>query len=193
MEKKFFETIKIIDGKPQNLAYHQARVDRTIKENFFHESFDLKRHINFNRDGLYKCKLIYSDMFEELTFDPYTPKIIKTIKLVDANIDYSYKYFDRENINKLKPEGIDEIIIIKNGLITDTTIANISLKIDDIWYTPQTPILQGTQREKLLYEGKIQPKKLSIDALHEASQIGFMNAMIGWVIYDKTKLSISSV
>lgn len=191
MKKLFFETIKIVDGVAQNLEYHQKRVDWTLWDNFEGASLDLAQYINFDSDGLYKCKIVYSDKFESVIFEPYTKKEIITIKLIESDIDYRYKYLERESLNRLKPEGYDEIIIIKNGFLSDTSIANIVLKIDEIWYTPKTPLLRGTTREKYLLENKIIPKDLTIQDLNRATQIGFLNAMIDFVIYDKTKLSIN--
>ena len=191
MKKLFFETIRVVDGVPLNLKYHQKRVDWTIFNNFEKESFDLAQYIKLDTKGLYKCKIIYSDKFESITFEPYIQKEIITIKLVESDIDYRYKYLERGNLNRLKPQGFDEIIIIKNGYLTDSLIANIALKIDGIFYTPKTPLLRGTTREKYLFENKIIERDLTLMDLSDATHIGFLNAMIDFVIYDKTKLSIN--
>lgn len=34
MQQQFVETIKIANGKPSNLPYHQARMERTIRHFF---------------------------------------------------------------------------------------------------------------------------------------------------------------
>ena len=39
----------------------------------------------------------------------------------------------------------DEILITRNGLLTDTSIANIALFNGKEWHTPKHPLLKGVQ------------------------------------------------
>ena len=48
----------------------------------------------------------------------------------------------------------DEILIIKDGHITDTSISNIVFRLPDGWWlTPFTPLLKGIMRTYLLESG----------------------------------------
>ena len=47
---------------------------------------------------------------------------------------------------------------MKQGLLTDTSIANIALSDGTHWYTPAHPLLKGTKRAALLEEGILQEK-----------------------------------
>ena len=52
----------------------------------------------------------------------------------------------------------DDILIVKNGLLTDTSIANIALYDGNDWYTPLHPLLKGTKRAELLDKGVLKEK-----------------------------------
>lgn len=77
--------------------------------------------------------------------------------------------------------GCDDILIVKNNLITDTSIANIAFLLDGQWFTPKSPLLKGTTRARLIDEGKIKIAHLRLSDVNNTSKIALMNAMMGWV------------
>ena len=89
------------------------------------------------------------------------------------------KYTDRSLINTLFAQrgACDEIIIIKNGKVTDCSIGNLIFRQGKKWYTPDTPLLLGTQREKLLQEGKIQECTIFQEDIVNFDEIKIINAM----------------
>jgi 4-amino-4-deoxychorismate lyase len=95
-------------------------------------------------------------------------------------IYYSLKFTDRSQINGLlKQKGdYDDILIVKNGFITDTSISNIVFYNGNEWTTPATPLLKGTCRDKLLKEGKIKEEIIKINDLHKLKSFCLINAMI---------------
>lgn len=181
MEKitTYFETIKCEDFEVFNLPYHKKRVSNTIGLNI-----DLNEFIYPPNEDLLKCKVVYnSDGIVDISYTPYTPKSIKTLKLIyDDNIDYRYKSTAREEIDNLyiKKDKADDILIIKNNLLTDTSIANIALLIDNIWYTPKKPLLYGTTRDRLIEIEFLKVKDLKVDDISKATKVALMNAMIGF-------------
>ena len=66
--------------------------------------------------------------------------------------------------------------------MTESTIANLVYSLDDILYTPpvRDGLLPGTMREKLLGEGKIMERSLSIDELSEVSDFFLISSLRGW-------------
>ena len=86
--------------------------------------------------------------------------------------------------NKLlsQKEDASEIIIVKNGLITDTSIANIAILFQNEWITPKTPLLLGTTSQRLLKDGIIKPQDISIDMIQRATKIATLNAMVDFNI-----------
>lgn len=87
-----------------------------------------------------------------------------------------------ETLNRLFSERgtCDDILIVKHGLLTDTSIANIALFDGTHWYTPRQPLLKGTKRAFLLDEGILMEKELRCEDLPAFSTIRLFNAMIEW-------------
>ncbi len=187
-QNKFLETIKVLDGKIYNLPYHQARYESVLSSFSLKTYQNIARYIKVPSKGLYRCRLVYSneDINDiEVSFHKYTKKKINSLKIVyDEDIEYCKKYLNRDALNKLYElrAHCDDILIVKNSLITDTSIANIALFKNGVWYTPKNPLLKGTTRQRLLDEGEIVEKDIHISELQSFSQIALLNAMIDFDI-----------
>jgi len=182
----FIETIKILDGKPVNLSWHNQRMARTMQENTgTNEAPELVNHIyvpgNFTT-GIVKCRIIYSNTIQEITFSPHIPRIITTLKMVrDDNIEYAFKYADRQKLESLLLEQKDkkgDILIVKNGFVSDTSFSNIIFYDGSRWLTPDTPLLIGTQRDKLINEGIISEASITPDDLKKFKKARLINALL---------------
>ena len=126
-----------------------------------------------------------------IEFAPYKMKEIHSLKVVeDNNIDYTYKSTDRSALNALvaQKDDCDEIIIVKNGLITDTSFTTLALFDGNRWLTPKHPLLQGTKRAQLLEAGIIQEADLTPEDLRKAEKVSLFNAMIDFGERDVTKI-----
>jgi len=181
----FIETIKILDGKVYNIEWHNRRFNQTRLDIFgLDKSINLIEYINPPPIGLFRCRIVYNIDIISIEYIPYSPKVINSFKIVQSNIDYKYKYSNRDELNSLKESanGYDDIIIEKNGLLTDTTIANIAFFDENEWITPKTPLLKGTIRAKLVNRGFLIPKDINSDKLKHFSNFALMNAMIGFQI-----------
>jgi len=180
-----FETIKIEDGQIHNLSYHQIRCDQS-RQNLFSstDTLDLSSIINPPKQGLYRCRILYAEALHSIEYIPYTPKEIRSLKVVSSDIDYDFKYADRTSLNALlgSNKDVDEVLIEKDGYLTDTTMANIAFYDGSQWLTPKVPLLRGTMRAKLIEEGFLQTKNIKKEDLHRYSQVALMNAMIGFTI-----------
>jgi len=181
---KYFETIKCDDKEIFNLDFHNSRVAATIGKNI-----DLNEYIYPINSKLLKCKVIYNDdEILDVSYTEYKKKEIKSLKIIyDDKIEYSKKYLNREELDRLyeKKQKADEIIIIKNGLVSDTSIANIAIYDGTNWYTPKKPLLNGTSRQRHLKLQNIIEKDLSVADLKSAKKIALMNAMIDFDILHK--------
>lgn len=176
---KYFETIKCEDFEVFNLDYHQKRVANTIGLNI-----NLQEYINPISEELLRCKLIYDENgVVDVLYFPYKKREIKSFKIIfDNEIEYSKKYLNRTKLDELyeKRDDCDEVIIIKNGIVTDTTIANIAIFYENLWITSKNCLLGGTTRARLLEEKKLFEKDITLDMLKNASKVALMNAMIGF-------------
>lgn len=100
--------------------------------------------------------------------------------MIDGSfIVYDHKFLDRKEIDKLFMDrgDADDILIIKDGFITDTSYGNICLFDGVQWVTPRKPLLLGTCRERLLEDGAIVEGDISIEGLKNFEQFAVINAM----------------
>jgi 4-amino-4-deoxychorismate lyase len=191
------ETIKIEAGIPCNLWFHNLRFNNSRKELFGCRDFIKLENIikipsEFN-NGLYKCRLIYSDTVKKPEFLPYRKRKIRCLKVVVCNsIEYNYKYENRECLNELLElkQNCDDILIVKNKKITDTSFSNIVFFDGKKWLTPSEPLLKGTKREKLLSDGKIVQDEIKISDLKYFQKAALINSMLD---LDDNILKIKSV
>ena len=180
-----FETIKVKNKNLQNIEYHNSRLNRSRKELFGADDFIYLENIikipSSLSDDVYKCRVIYDKKIEKIEFEPYKPRIIHSLKLVECNdIEYGFKYHDRSMINELfeKRGDCDDILIIKNGWVTDTSFSNIIFLNGKQWVTPLHPLLCGTKRQKLLDEGKIISKKIKSEDISKYQGARLINSML---------------
>lgn len=179
------ESIRLADGRYYLLKLHEDRI-RKARYHLFdnQDDFSLSDYFqqwNIPTKGLFKCRIEYGLSFAPPVFIPYQYQIPDSIKLVHASqIDYSFKYSDRSIIQQLKASAADhdDILIVINGLITDSSYCNILFSHHGSWVTPATPLLAGVQREYLLRRGIIKTAAIDVDSLHTFESFKLINAMI---------------
>ncbi len=179
------ETIKIEEGKVHHLDYHQKRFDKSREALFnIKKSLVLSSYIETPKNGLYRCRIIYDSDIRSVEYIPYSEKKIEKLKVVSADIDYGYKYENRSVFNHLLEiySDFDEVIIEKDGLVTDTTISNLAFYDGTQWFTPSKPLLKGTTRERLLNNGFLQTREIKSFEITKYKKVALMNAMIGFKI-----------
>jgi 4-amino-4-deoxychorismate lyase len=180
-----FESIRLDCGILQNPEYHNQRLNFSRHQLFgLTLKIDLKDVIvvpeKFQKD-IVKCKVYYTKDIEDITFEFYQPKRISSLKLVENDeIDYSFKYTNRHELEKLlfQKGNCDEVLIIKKGMITDTSFSNIAFFDGKTWLTPSTPLLKGTQRNHLLQRKIIVESIIKLSDLHCFEKAILLNAML---------------
>ncbi len=105
---------------------------------------------------------------------------------IESNKLFLYhKYEDRSFYSTIKnshPESDDVILFNENGHLTETTTANIAVKIDGIWITPKVTcgLLFGVEREVLLENNKIIEGTVLTSVLTESTELAVFNSLRGW-------------
>jgi 4-amino-4-deoxychorismate lyase len=181
------ETIRVENGKLQNIDFHNERLIRSL-----HAVFSLKTAIDLEKiiticetaqRGIFKCRVEYDREIRKIEFLPYVIKPIKSLKLIEDNkIDYRFKFTDRTAIERLMTnrEECDDILIVKNGYVTDSSYANLVFKTrSGNWVTPSTYLLQGTRRTGLLKHGVITEAAIRLDDIQNYTEVRLINSMIG--------------
>ena len=177
------ETICIDHGNVCNLAGHIARMQQAAAHFRFRAPAlpDLLLLLPAElHDTKVKCRIRYRETLLEISFDQYEPKRVQSLQMVEASPDYCFKYTNRDELNRLLEQKgeADEILITCNGLITDTTFSNVVFRQGDHLFTPDSWLLNGTKRQKLLREGTITVRKITRETVQAYESVHLINAML---------------
>lgn len=183
---RFLESIKLKDGVFFRLDYHQNRVNECFQQ-FFPglEAPDLVAFLHQQevpKIGLYKCRVLYNEQgFRRPEITPYQMRNIKSLKLVETTLEpMAYKSTDRSVYEQLvaQRDTCDDVLLVRNGLLTDTSYANVALYDGEQWVTPRLPVLYGTNRAFLIEKSMIVEQDVKAEELHLYQKIRLFNAMI---------------
>jgi len=179
------ESLKLKDGVVQNLEYHQSRMNHSMEELFPNApTINLETSISIPENcasGVFKVRVLYGSSVKEIEIEPYHFRTIQSLKVVHhESVDYHLKYTDRQILQELfaRRGDCDDIIIIKNGLVTDSFAANLLFYDGEKWFTPTTPLLKGTKRQLLLDQGIIFETEIREEDIRSYQKVGLINAMI---------------
>jgi len=181
---RFFESIQLNNGKFKRLELHQERINKTLQDYFpdvkVIDLFDILHRTSFPAKGLYKCRVVYDTEIRSIEYTPYIKRDIHSLRLVVTDLEsVPYKKEDRSVLNAafaLRGD-CDEIILVKNGFLTDTSFSNIALYDGLNWYTPHIPLIYGVNRTQLVMEGILIEKDITPSELVNFKLISLFNAM----------------
>jgi 4-amino-4-deoxychorismate lyase len=181
---RLFETISIANGILRHPEWHEARMEQAVAEVWSRKyTFNLAREVIVPGEysaGWVRCNVRYGPDIGEITFSRYTERQVRSLKLVTCDtIDYHLKYSDRSLLEQLFSlrGSADEVIIVRKGLITDTSVSNLVFFDGISWFTPAEPLLRGTCRERLLGEGRIREIEIRPGDLGKFSGLKLINAL----------------
>lgn len=183
---RFIETIRADHGIISPLQYHQQRVNETLSHFGGMHSINLEhalKTVSMPNHPITKIRIVYgAEGIDQIECIPYELRHINSLAIVHADdLAYSYKFLDRNWLTELiKLVDADEIIIVKNRMITDASYANLAFCKKDTWYTPHQPLLKGTKRAALLDQGILTEDQIGLQDLHQYSHVKLINAMMHW-------------
>lgn len=147
----------------------------------------------FPKSGLYKCRIVYHKQIESVEFIPYQARSIRCLKVIhDQAIDYSHKFEDRSRLNTWfeQRQSCDDILIVKNGLVSDSSFSNIIFFDGDKWVTPDSPLLKGTRRQFLLEAAEIKEETIPVERIPSFKSFRLINSMLG---FDGPEMEVSNI
>ena len=181
------ESIFLKDGQFRHLEIHQKRIDYSRKQALNLENkLDLENYLAQNKipqRGIFKCRFLYGAHFADPEFIAYEYKPINSLKIAEANaLNYALKFSNREAINDIYSirGACDDVLLVKQGFITDSSYCNIAFREDSQWFTPDKPLLKGVQRQFLLNQEIINEQEIRLSDLARFSSFKLFNAMIDW-------------
>lgn len=193
MTQIFIETIRFENGKFHLLDLHRQRMEKTIREIYGAGTVvpDIKAALalcaRIKCGEVLKYRVTYDWRIRDIEVTPYIPRLIRSLKIVESPscLDYHLKRSDRSQLKALSScRGLcDEVLIIKDGLITDTSFTNVVFKGTEALYTPRRPLLHGVMRRHLLNEGIIKERDLQLSDIIPGNPLGItevflINAML---------------
>lgn len=180
-----FESIKYADGRFFLLPYHEQRMNRARRQLLgLHTAItlsDLQAPSGLMPGVVYKCRITYQETITGITFTPYMHKQVNQLKCVtDNQILYNYKYEDRRRIRHLYDQRGEagDIIIVKNGMVTDSAYTNLAFYSKGKWFTPETPLLEGTKRAFYLEQQLLIPVPIPVEDIHGYEAVCRINAFM---------------
>jgi para-aminobenzoate synthetase/4-amino-4-deoxychorismate lyase len=80
------------------------------------------------------------------------------------------------------PDADDVILVNDRGEATETTIANLAVRLDGRWWTPplDAGLLPGCERAALLADGSLAERSIRADELGMAEGLAVLNSVRGW-------------
>lgn len=192
---RFIETIRVEDGTVRCLEDHERRMNAT-RRHFWPEEPPLRLADYVSPEplpGRRRCRVLYGRQVVRVEYFAYQPRLVRSLKCVDASdVDYAYKYAGREALDAAfaQRDGADEVLLVRDGLLTDTSIANVALWDGREWHTPERPLLEGTHRARLLRAGILKPCPIPLDGLARYQHIVLFNAMLD---FGEVQLPVSAI
>ena len=196
---RLVESVKLKDGVFCRLKLHQKRVNKAFEAYFPDEEpislFDNLYQAMIPQGGIYKCRIVYDANIQLIEILPYVRREIHSLKLVEIELESrAYKLEVRTELNAAFAQrgNCDDVLLIRDGLLTDASYSNIALYDGLNWFTPRVPLLYGVNRADLLEQGKLIEKDISVDELKNYQKITLFNAMIefGELVLDIDKIEL---
>lgn len=201
---QLLETLCLLHRVPQRVEQHRARMaaalaamnapSRRALSALDGPLVELLRDAPPPTADRERLRLVYDGVGHYAwTLHPYTPRPVRTLRLLAADhLDYAHKWADRRALDACfaARAGADDVLLVRHGRLTDTTIANVALWDGHHWCTPADPLLRGTHRAHLLERGLIVERDLTPTDLASCLRLRLFNAMLAWGEID---LPISAV
>lgn len=124
------------------------------------------------------------------------PESYRQARLVERKLpETSFVYFKTSHREHIPASQQEQIFHSPDGVLQETSIANLILDIDGEWLTPPVAdgCLPGLYRQKLLREGKVKEQSLTVADLDRASKILACNAVRGLYELEITQQLIGNI
>jgi para-aminobenzoate synthetase / 4-amino-4-deoxychorismate lyase len=196
VEFELFETMLLEDGEIflrerhlQRLKDSAAYFGMVVWEEIH---ADLERIISEHSVGAWKLRLVLSKKSFSLGVTPAaaTKKEI-LVGLATTATNSSDRFLFHKTTRRdfynaelaARPDCDDIIFWNERGEVTESTIANLVIPIDNELFTPAVScgLLAGTFRDQLLAEGKIKERVITIEELKAAKHFFLINSVRRWM------------
>lgn len=178
------ESIRIEEGRPQLLDYHNRRMNHS-RATLFGEKDEIDLHdyipIDLPNDQLLKWRIVYEKDVVLSEIALYKPREIYKLKLIHAgDITYRHKYLERNELDRLYAQrgDADEVILINlQGQITDAYYFSLVFEKNAQYHAPNSYLLPSVMRSYLLNEERIKEHDINVNDILDYEKIHLVNAL----------------
>jgi para-aminobenzoate synthetase / 4-amino-4-deoxychorismate lyase len=80
------------------------------------------------------------------------------------------------------PDADDVVLVNDRGEVTESTIANLAVRIEGRWWTPPLDcgLLPGIGREVALEEGRLSERRITVEEARSAEELALVSDTRGW-------------
>jgi para-aminobenzoate synthetase/4-amino-4-deoxychorismate lyase len=80
------------------------------------------------------------------------------------------------------PRADDVVLVNDRGQVTETTIANLAVRLGGTWFTPplRAGCLPGVERGRLLRRGVLRERELTPADVRGAEELALVSSLRGW-------------
>jgi len=96
-----------------------------------------------------------------------------------------HKQADRQRYERVRRSRLDvDDVVMWNeaGQVTETTVANLVVRVDGRWWTPPLScgLLPGIERARLLDDGELAERVITLEELRAAPAVAVVSSLRGW-------------
>ncbi|MBM7645596.1 para-aminobenzoate synthetase/4-amino-4-deoxychorismate lyase [Scopulibacillus daqui] len=200
-EFDLLESLKLENGNYVLLDRHVNRLQKSAAYFCFPLSLEnvydsLKAFAASHQTGTYKVRLLVSRNGNVSTEGQMITPLAEplNVTLADTPISRNHPFLYHKTTHRTvydqcrshHPNVFDVLLWNEEGELTEFTIGNLVLELEDGLWTPpaKSGLLAGTFRDELLSTGKIKERILKADDLKACSSIWLINSVRGWVQVD---------
>ena len=189
VEFQLFESILLEDGEYFLLAEHLERMRKSAEYFGFETRIDAEweRIAAENSKGAYKVRVtLWRDGRVETDVAPIETAGTRRVTLAKEPVDSSDRFLFHKTTRRDLYVGDDVIFWNERGEITESSIANVVVRIADELFTPpvEAGLLAGTFRNHLIANGEIRERVITIDDFRSADQVFLINSVRKWMNAD---------
>ena len=185
VEFQLFESILLEGGAYFLLAEHLKRLSESAEYFGFVARIDadLERIAVENSRGAFKVRvMLWKDGRIETQLTPVELlDEMKPVTLATEPVDSSDRFLFHKTTRRRG--GDNEIFWNERGEVTESSIANIVVRIDDELFTPpiESGLLPGVFRSHLLAAGTIKERVITIEEFKNAKEFFLINSIRKWI------------
>ena len=189
VEFQLFESLLLQDGEYFLLSEHLERMRKSAEFFGFETRIkaDWERIAAENPKGAYKVRVIlWRDGRVETDVVPIEIGGTRRVTLAMEPVNSSDRFLFHKTTRRDLYVGDDVIFWNERGEITESSIANVVVRIGAQLFTPpvESGLLAGTFRDHLIANGEIKERVITVDDFRSADEVFLINSVRKWVRAD---------